>query len=341
MGFWGTNLLENDTALDFVADMEDATRLARAEWNTDAGRKALESNVGAFIEAAHKNCEGVHRGVCYQVMANAFMDAGAQLPEHMKEAGIRAALNEDMVDWVDKYKEKRRDVLQDFANRLKAYSNISNARFWHTPKPNPFAAAMYAAQQQSRPEDIAKIKSVMLGVAEWGDVDPKSMMGDMLQKIAGDTNIIVRQNYDGSYQAAYDVDVTPEPTLDESIARMKAEVIALVKDGRIPSSVSSFYELHDYIDANCLGGFCEEMLVDSLITKFGGRDENEGYPDALMLHLSSAQDAIHKWIESGKMRVALSEDDDSCFTGRIGRSSDGAARESKILTEIESSEMKP
>lgn len=41
----------------------------------------------------------------------------------------------------------------------------------------------------------------------------------------------------------------------ESLAgRMKQEIAELIEAGTIPPTASSFSELHDYIDANCLGG---------------------------------------------------------------------------------------
>ena len=41
------------------------------------------------------------------------------------------------------------------------------------------------------------------------------------------------------------------PTLDESIERMKQEIIDDIKAGRVPADCPSFSALHDYVDANC------------------------------------------------------------------------------------------
>ena len=89
------------------------------------------------------------------------------------------------------------------------------------------------------------------------------------------------------------------PTLDESIERMKQEIIEDVKAGRVPADCPSFSALHDYVDANCYGGFCEDDVMQSLLDHFGGRDENEGMPDDLMDYLNAAQDAIDRWIKEG------------------------------------------
>ena len=88
-------------------------------------------------------------------------------------------------------------------------------------------------------------------------------------------------------------------TLEESINVMKWEIIEDIKNGRVPADCPSFSALHDYVDANCYGGFCEEELMDALLDHFGGRDENEGMPVELMNYLNAAQDAIDLWIKEG------------------------------------------
>lgn len=40
---------------------------------------------------------------------------------------------------------------------------------------------------------------------------------------------------------------------------MKKEIRVLIEDGRVPLTISSFRELHDYCDANCLGGHLQEL----------------------------------------------------------------------------------
>jgi hypothetical protein len=95
---------------------------------------------------------------------------------------------------------------------------------------------------------------------------------------------------------------TTAPTLDESIERMKQEITEDVTAGRVPTDCLSFSALHDYVDANCYGGFCEDDVLQSLIDKFGGRDENEGMSDDLMDYLNKAQNSIDHWIKKGGLQ---------------------------------------
>lgn len=89
------------------------------------------------------------------------------------------------------------------------------------------------------------------------------------------------------------------PTLDETIERMKAEIMFDMEHGEVPRTVKSFSELHDYVDANCYGGFCHQ-LADRLIDHFGGRDEHEGMPQGMVDFINSAQDQIDQWLTGGR-----------------------------------------
>lgn len=92
------------------------------------------------------------------------------------------------------------------------------------------------------------------------------------------------------------------PTLDETIARMKAEVLADLADAMTPRTINSFADLHDYCDANCYGGFCEDEFNDALLGHFGGRDTDGGWPQAMHDYINAAQDAIDAWIKAGGHR---------------------------------------
>ncbi len=97
------------------------------------------------------------------------------------------------------------------------------------------------------------------------------------------------------------------PTLDESIERMKNEILEDIKAGRVPADCPSFSALHDHVDANCYGGFCEDELMQALTDHFGGRDDNEGMPDGLVEYLNDAQNSIDRWIkDGGAMSLSLS-----------------------------------
>jgi hypothetical protein len=53
-------------------------------------------------------------------------------------------------------------------------------------------------------------------------------------------------------------------TTEESIKIAKKEIKELIADGTFPKTISSFDELHNYCDANELGGLCDESLMDTL-----------------------------------------------------------------------------
>lgn len=90
-------------------------------------------------------------------------------------------------------------------------------------------------------------------------------------------------------------------TLEELVADMKEEILTLVQEGVIPDNVSSFGDLHDHIDANCLANICDDDGPwDEIVEYFGGRDpETEGIPDGMHNYLNSAQDLVHVWIVNG------------------------------------------
>lgn len=83
---------------------------------------------------------------------------------------------------------------------------------------------------------------------------------------------------------------------DELVAAIKAEVTNLMADGIVPRTVKSYSELHDYCDANCLGGLCKDDVCDPLILKYGGRDTDEGMPQGLLDLISAAQKEIGNWL---------------------------------------------
>lgn len=88
------------------------------------------------------------------------------------------------------------------------------------------------------------------------------------------------------------------PTLEQLVATMKEEVLQMVQSGRIPRTVRSFSTLHDHMDANCLGGLCEDGLADALIAHFGGRDTHEGMPQGMLDFINAAQGAIDDWLKT-------------------------------------------
>lgn len=92
------------------------------------------------------------------------------------------------------------------------------------------------------------------------------------------------------------------PTLDESIKRMKQEIIEDIQAGRVRADCPSFSALHNYVDANCYGGFCDDEVMQALTNYFAGPDESEGMPDALIAYLNDAQNSIDCWIKEGNIQ---------------------------------------
>lgn len=87
--------------------------------------------------------------------------------------------------------------------------------------------------------------------------------------------------------------------LENLIAQMKEEILDDVRRGFVPRNCASFGELHDYRDANCYGGLCDDDVADALIEQFGGRDEDEGMPDGMLNLINAAQDPVDEWIKQG------------------------------------------
>lgn len=86
---------------------------------------------------------------------------------------------------------------------------------------------------------------------------------------------------------------------------MKQEIFEDIKTGRVPADCPSFSALHDYVDANCYGGFCEDDEMQALTDSFGGIDEDEGMPAALIDFLNDAQNSIDLWIKGGGIKLLI------------------------------------
>lgn len=99
--------------------------------------------------------------------------------------------------------------------------------------------------------------------------------------------------------------MTTIPNPADLVSRMKDEVLRDVFIGTVPADVASFGDLHDYVDANCYGGVCEDDLFEALVTHFGGDLAEGGIPDAMTDYLNAAQDAVNAWIVSGELRAQV------------------------------------
>lgn len=114
---------------------------------------------------------------------------------------------------------------------------------------------------------------------------------------------------DGMQCAAYAADgattritVDLAATLNSTVTRMQEEIKHDVARGKVPKSARSFAQLHDHVDANEYGGFCDEEFAEALIAVFGGCDEHEGMPDGFIKFMNDAQNAADKWLREGGIK---------------------------------------
>lgn len=76
---------------------------------------------------------------------------------------------------------------------------------WTLPYTNPFQAIRAAADMNGTPDDLEEAKRVFAASTEWSAFDYDNYLDDLLQEIAGKTNIVVQYLGDGEYRAAYDI----------------------------------------------------------------------------------------------------------------------------------------
>ena len=87
---------------------------------------------------------------------------------------------------------------------------------------------------------------------------------------------------------------------DAAIAAGKAQILADVRRGRIPRSVKSFSELHDYVDANYYGNGFDWPVLPS-------ETEDDTYQQAFADFWNRIQDTLSEWIRNGRMLEELSQ----------------------------------
>jgi glycosyltransferase involved in cell wall biosynthesis len=84
--------------------------------------------------------------------------------------------------------------------------------------------------------------------------------------------------------------------LDETVKLAKQQILEDIASGVVPATVSTFGELHDYVDANEYGGLCD-MMSDH-------RDENDDPAEWFCTFCNRVQDALHQWLVAGRGEVA-------------------------------------
>ncbi len=83
--------------------------------------------------------------------------------------------------------------------------------------------------------------------------------------------------------------------IKETIERMKNEILADMASGIVSVSCCSFAELHNYVDANCYGGFCDDDYLKKLWA-FDGAFSDDGCPAEVYEYINNAQLAIDAWL---------------------------------------------
>ena len=87
--------------------------------------------------------------------------------------------------------------------------------------------------------------------------------------------------------------------IEHAIERSKAEILEDIAQGVVPDTVSSFSELHDYVDANEYGGLCEEGTWWSLADDATDKElaENDGIFLRHFDQSAAVQDAVDAWLK--------------------------------------------
>lgn len=78
-------------------------------------------------------------------------------------------------------------------------------------------------------------------------------------------------------------------TLSETVVRVQREIEADMAEGRVPSTVDNFGDLHSYVDANEYGGLCEPEVIGVFETF-----------DALVDFANEVQDSVDEWLRAGR-----------------------------------------
>lgn len=83
--------------------------------------------------------------------------------------------------------------------------------------------------------------------------------------------------------------------IDHAIAETVVLTMIQIKfdivTGVVPPTVHSFSELHDYVDANCYGGLCDEPYAHREVFTF----DDEG-----IAHVAAVQEIIDVWLKVGR-----------------------------------------
>ena len=96
--------------------------------------------------------------------------------------------------------------------------------------------------------------------------------------------------------------LTVEWAARQTARRIMKEVQKLVADGTVPPTVSSFSELHDYVDANCLGD--TESFEGGAAKWSGGTEIEADTEERFVAFLNNVQGNVDAWIKNGGVHGA-------------------------------------
>lgn len=98
--------------------------------------------------------------------------------------------------------------------------------------------------------------------------------------------------------------------------RAKAEIRYDVGRGMVSANVGSFAELHDFVDANCYAGCCEDSTMEGLrgldlwntiFPKQTDSDDEVLGSEATLDAMNEMQNELDVWLRVGGHRANLSE----------------------------------
>jgi hypothetical protein len=109
--------------------------------------------------------------------------------------------------------------------------------------------------------------------------------------------------------SAYTPNMNREQFTATAVRLSKEEILERVSMGELPDTVADFGELHDYMDANTLGGFCDDQLqpvFDAIFPHIASDTENGTISSgAFMDAANDVQNAVNDWIQSGGMAADI------------------------------------
>lgn len=127
----------------------------------------------------------------------------------------------------------------------------------------------------------------------------------------------------------------PLPTLDleddefqSTVERMKREIITDIENGVFSKDVASFSDMHDFVDANEYGGFCETEVIRKIEQRYAmhvnphslncmksdkntitqwneSRKDTIDHWNSMIHYINAAQNTVDQWIRAGGLKDVI------------------------------------